>query len=150
MRCIIVLPLALVLGGCFSYSRVGFADAPQGGRVALDLTTRGAADQEERLGVGVETIEGRLVRQSGDSIELAVTRTRGRQGGWTQWSGERVVLAETAIATLRERKLSISKTALAGVATAAMVALTASTDLFGGGGGRGEGGPHGPPPVGGQ
>ncbi len=126
--------MVLLLGGCFSYSSVGLDAVPQGARVSADLTTRGAADNELRLGNDVMLVEGTLARRTADSLVLNVARTRNRSGSWVSWSGEEVSLAESAVATLRERKFSIVRTAIATAGVAAVIVVSLTTELLGGGG----------------
>ncbi len=131
MRRFTILPLALVLGGCYSYSSVNVDAVPQGSRVSADLTTRGAADNETRLGDDVMLVEGTLAGVRGDSILMDVTRTRNRGGSWVHWNGERVAIAQDAVATFRQRKFSIGRTALATAGVAAVIVTTLGTDLLG-------------------
>ena len=150
MRLIILVPFTLLLGGCFSYTTVQLDAVPQGARVSADLTTRGAADNEARLGNDVMLVEGTLARRSVDSLVLNVARTRTRGGSWVSWSGEEVSLGEGAVATLRERKFSIVRTAIATAGVAAAIVVSLTTDLVGGGDEGASTDPKGRPNPGGQ
>lgn len=138
MRRIAIIPLYLALGGCYAYSAVGMNAVPQGARVSADLTTRGAADYEGQLGDGVMVVEGTLASLGPDSLALDVVRTRNRSGSWVTWSGERVTIPQDAVATLRERKFSIARTAIATAAFAAAIVVGLATDLVGSGDGGGD------------
>lgn len=144
MRRVALIPLWLLSSGCFSYTRVGIDAVPQGARVSADLTTRGAADYEARLGNDVLLVEGTLADFRADSVVLHVERTRSRDGTWIRWSGERVAIEQEAVATLRQRKFSIVRTAIATAGIVAAIVVSLTSDLVGGGDGRGD--PPGPRP----
>ena len=134
MRSIVVLPLMLLLfGGCYSYSTIGFDAVPRGARVSADLTTRGAVANEERLGGDIVIVEGTLESVGPDSVVLNVARTRNRGGSWAHWGGERVAIAQDAVATFRQRKFSVARTAIATAGVAAAIVATLGTDLVGSG-----------------
>lgn len=150
MKPTVVLPFALLLGGCYSYAPADPARLPANAQVAATLTTRGSAAYEARLGPDIDYVEGRFVAMRGDSVELALTRTRDRRSTWVDWTGEHVVLAPELVTGFRQRSLSRTRTALLAGGLVAAVATGAAAGLNGfsdGGSTRDPGGP-GPKPGG--
>jgi hypothetical protein len=147
VRRAIVALWALSSVACYSYAPVHTARVAPGTRVAIDLTVRGQADYERKLGSGVERIEGVLATQTPDSAQVQVRRTRSRNGAWTYWDGEAVDLSTDVFAKFQERKLSLTRTAMAAgsVALVAVEMLTGS--LIGIGGHDRDPNPRPLPPV---
>jgi hypothetical protein len=131
MRHLLTLAAALPLAACYTYAPVDFRSVPQGARVGLDLTMRGAAANEARFGPDIIYLEGQAVSFGSDSLTVMVARTRSRRGMWSEWSGERVAVDHGSVAILRQRRFSKLRTALAAAAVIGAVAVTAATDLIG-------------------
>ena len=128
----LTIALAVLSNACYSYTSRGTAiELPANAKVAGDLTSRAMADREILIGANVERVEGTLVRATGDSVELRLRRTLGRQGAWTTWSGEAVTFGKNDFATFGERRLSRTRTAVAVGGMLAAVILALTTDFYG-------------------
>ncbi|HXS23090.1 MAG TPA: hypothetical protein VN719_02590 [Gemmatimonadales bacterium] len=129
MRSLFSLPLALI-AGCYSYQSVGQVDtaSPEPGkRVELRLTDEGGRALVSQLGPDAQTVDADVVGSDTSAIMLAVWHVEDTHNRQTQWRGERVVIPRGAIATLRERKLSVAGTGVLGglIAGGALVAYEA-------------------------
>lgn len=135
--------------GCYSYLPVQSAPPPVQQKLAVTLSDRGRTLLGERLGSGVDQVEGVLVSSDATGIVMDVSGIKDVRGGSSVWSGERVSIPADAILGYRPRKLSKMKSLLlAGAVVATLVALTfgLSLDLFGE---DGDGDGTVPPPGGG-
>ena len=138
---------ALSSAACYSYAPVVPARLEPGTRVAIDLTIRGQADYESKLGTGVDRVEGVLAKYTPDSAEVNVERTRARNGAWTYWGGEAVVLPVSAFAEIEERRLSVPRTSIAVASLAAVAVEVLTGSLIGVGGHDRDPNPRPLPPV---
>ncbi|MGH7679958.1 MAG: hypothetical protein ACRENU_15935 [Gemmatimonadaceae bacterium] len=138
---------ALSSVACYSYVPVGGARLAPGRRVAIDLTVRGQADYESKLGSGVDRVEGVLANYTPDSAQVQVERTRTRNGAWTYWEGEAVVLPVSTFAKIGERRLSIPRTSIAVASVAAVAVEMLTGSLIGIGGHDRDPNPRPIPPV---
>lgn len=146
-RCTVAALCVVLSSACYSYSAVSPTAVAPGTRIAADLTVRGSLDNEALLGADIDRVEGLLTSQTTDSTELQVIRTRSRQGSWSYWNGERLVLPFTAVASVRQRHFSVGRTSIAvGVAALAIVELLTGS-LLGFGGDIGSSDPRPIPPV---
>ncbi len=150
MRRLLVLLGVLPTLACYSYVTASPEVVPAGTRVSASLTTRGSAENEVRLGADATRIEGRLIRRTNDSLELAVERIRSRSGTVYRWNGEPLSIDQDFVASFRERKFSRTKTALVAIGVAALAYVATSTDLVGFARDNDPSNPEGPPPVGGS
>jgi hypothetical protein len=120
--------------GCYVYGPPPSGQPVPGARYALAITDQGRVGLADRLGPGVETIEGTLVEQNGNGYLVSVTRIKSISGGTSHWAGERVVVPATHVAVVRERRFSRTRTLIAsGAALAAVGAFIATRGLFGSG-----------------
>jgi hypothetical protein len=127
---------------CYVYGPPPRGQPVSGARYALAITDQGRVGLADRLGPGVELIEGTIVSQDSDAYLVSVTRIKSIGRGSAHWAGERVTVPAGHVAMLRERRLSARRTMLAsGVALAAVGAFIATRGLFGSGPNRQE-----PPP----
>ena len=120
--------------GCFSYLPVQSAPPAVAERVAVVLNDRGRADLAERLGAGVDRVEGTVLERTEGAVVLAVSGLKDIRGGASQWSGETVAIPNSAILGYRPRQLSKGKTALLVGATVFVIGALAfgvSLDVFG-------------------
>ena len=147
VRRAIVVVGAFTTLGCYSYASASGAQTAPGTRVAMDLTVRGQADYESKLGAGIERIEGVLEERTPDSAQVKVERTRSRSGGWTYWGGEVVHLPMAALSAFQERKFSTSRTAMAAAGIVAVAAKMVTAGLLGFGGHDRDPNPRPMPPV---
>jgi hypothetical protein len=131
-----------VLAGCYTYA------VPQGAlrggtRIRVGLTDAGSDALAGYLGRGVESVEGTYLPDSDSAaVVVAVTTTTRGNGVESYWSGERVSIPRTAVASIRERRLSRSRTGLTAAAVVAGVVGLGSAF----GSAISGGGPHGNPP----
>jgi hypothetical protein len=133
-----------ILAGCYTYA------VPQGAlrggtRIRVGLTDAGSGALASYLGPGVESVEGTYLPDSDStSVIVAVATTTRGNGVQSYWTGERVSIPRTVVASIRERRLSVSRTSLttAGVLAAAVALGTAFSGANGG-----SGTPVKPPPT---
>lgn len=85
---------------------------PQGTDLTLVLTDAGARDLAAVVGPKVTGIQGRYLKQSGDSLYLGISAITQQGGNEQYWEGERVGVPRLSIATIRERQLSVGKSVL--------------------------------------
>jgi hypothetical protein len=84
------------------------------------------------VGPEVARIEGTLVHATDGEYVVRVSEVLDLSGLRTRWNGEVVELAPDCVKTVRERRLSKSRTVLlASSMTAAVVAFVATRGLFG-------------------
>lgn len=134
------------VAGCYEYAPTRAEGAAPGAEVRLTLTDAGSVDLASQLGPRVEAVDGLLERAAGaagDTIVLRARRTVQRNGREADWQGERIVVPARAVASVRERRLSRSRTALAAVA---VVGGAIGAVILGRKGGYGGGSPPGSPP----
>lgn len=129
-------------GGCYSYTPVALGAARPGTRLRAELTAVGSDSLARTMGPGITAVEGALLSASPQALTLALRAVR-QQGQADQiWRGERVSVPTTAIAQVRERRLSRLRTGmvavgavLAGVGLRAVISQGGNADRFPGGGG---------------
>lgn len=120
---------AACLAGCYTYTPVGEV-APEVGRTfAFDLTDQGRAALSTRVGPGTDKIEGDLVDLTDTTYRVRVVRTVDIRGTAVKWSGEEFWFGREYVGTVRERRKSPTRTAIAiGVLGAGVVAaITVAT-----------------------
>ena len=147
MRRSILTLCALSSAACYSYAPAVATRLEPGTRVAIDLTIRAQADYESKLGAGVQRVEGVLANYTPDSAEVKIERIRARNGGWTYWGGEAVVLPVSAFAEIEERRLSVPRTSIAVASVAAIAVEMLTGGLLGIGGHDRDPNPRPLPPV---
>lgn len=137
--------LVLTVGGaaamftaCYDYSAPATPGVSPASEVRLTLTDLGSAELAAQVGPRIESVDGRVRRATADTIVLAVTRTVGRDGREAEWRGELVAVSTRQVATLRERRLSPVRTAVAvaagvGVVVAALLVGKNSSEASTGG-----------------
>lgn len=132
-RALVLSPfVAMTLTGCYGYRRVDGTSAPVGAQVSAEITDRGRVALADSLGQSPGSVEGRLVSADDSSITLAVSGVRALRGGErTPWTGERVTLRRSSFDQLRERRLAVGQSALAGAVAATLVALALTLGITG-------------------
>ncbi len=145
MKRILVCLVPLVLGACYTYTRVPANTIAAGVRTNVSLTSQGSVQLEPALGSNVEELQGTLTRTTPDSLEMYVTSVKRRGNSWALVSTP-VVLASNGHAEVRTRRFSASKSAIAALGIIGVVWLGISTDLFGFGQDRDSTDPPPPPP----
>ena len=138
----IVASLLLVLSACYNYAPLTTPGPQPGTRIAAELTDSGAATLASYLGPNVSTVDGQLMRLTGQELLISVVSVRHRNGVEDYWKGESVTLTRGDIATLHERKLAVGRSVFlvaGGVGSA--VALLRAFGVIGSGASSG-GQPH--------
>jgi hypothetical protein len=125
-----VTVLACLVAGCYSYRPVGQVDTASpdpGKRVELQLTDQGGRTMVSQLGPDAQTVDADMIRSDSSTITVAVWQVEDSHHAQTQWRGEQVVVPRDAIASLRERRLSVAGTGVLGglIAGGALVAYEA-------------------------
>ncbi|HYK83671.1 MAG TPA: hypothetical protein VEU55_11060 [Gemmatimonadales bacterium] len=132
-----------LVAGCYNYFPVTTVDPQPGTHVSAQLTDSGSAALTSYLGANVGAVDGRLVTLGDTAVAISVITVRNRNGIEHYWKGEVVTLPRGDVATLRERKLALGRSAflvLAGVGGS--VALLEAFGVFN----TGSAGVSNPPP----
>ncbi len=133
----------LALVGCYRYSSLDEPAPEAGARLEVQLTDSGSAALAAAVGPRVTQIHGDLAGRRADALELSVVGVRFYDGQENYWKGERVIVPRSAIATVRQRRLSMPRTVLV---AGAIVFAAASVGTATGALGDGSGGGGRPPP----
>jgi len=127
---------APLLGACYVYQPVLTPEPQPGARFAFDLNDQGREALVASVGPAAARVEGALVSDVGGEYVIRVSDVLGLQGTRTRWRGEAVSFRQEYVKRVRERRLSRGRTVFTVAAVlGAVVALVASTDLIGFGGG---------------
>ncbi len=107
------IALLLFQVGCHSYLPMR-TDLPvsTGGAVGIILNDQGRFRTGQRLGVGIDRVEGVVLAQNDSVIKLGVSGTRTLQGTRTTWTGEEVEIPRIGIAGFQERQFSRRRTSV--------------------------------------
>lgn len=133
--------------GCYGYSRTTPSQLTPGSRVAVEVTPRLAAENEQKYGAVIDRLEGVLVDTDADTATLRVTRARTLGGPWAYWARETVTIPVSASTYWGRRSFSGTKTAIATSAIAAIAFSVWKSGLIGGGDGGSDNEPRPIPPV---
>jgi hypothetical protein len=118
--------------------------------VAAEINDRGRVALADSLGSSPGLVEGRLLSADDSTITLAVSGVRPLRGERVPWTNERITLRRTSFDALRQRQLSVARSAAVGAGVVGgIVAFIVTLDLLGsgsggesdrvpGGGGKGE------------
>lgn len=129
---------AILLCGCYVPAPVGSAAPDIGSRVQVQLTDAGSVALANSIGRGVTGLDGTIVQRTDSNLTLSVKHTDLASGDQQPWSGENVALPTSAIASVRQKKLSVWRSgALASALLGAALAIkfggpgssTGSTDV---------------------
>lgn len=146
MRGLALSAVTSVNGACYSYvARASTAPQP-GEKLALTVTDQGRVNLGDRLGAGVERVDGTLVGIEGDQYVMSVSEVRTINHQTSHWSGERVNVGKSDVAILQERQFSRGRTAAAIGGAAVVLGVLAGTNVFNNIGGIFGGGPNPEPP----
>jgi hypothetical protein len=125
--------------GCYRYVPVSGVTPVPGERYAFEITDAGRVGLADRLGPGVMTVEGTLVRRTEDGYVVSVAGIDLIGGTSSHWTGEQVPVNAGYVARLQRRQFSPGRTAVAvGAAALAIGAFIVTRGLGG----------TGSPPVG--
>jgi hypothetical protein len=137
---------ASLLSGCYSYLPVPSAVARPGAEVRVLLTDAGSVAMAPLIGPRAITLDGVIDRTGGDSVVLRMRRVTNMGGEESAWAGERLAIPASTIASVRQKQLSGTRSALAAAVGAGV--LTAVILASGSGGGGEPPVVVGPPPTG--
>lgn len=122
----------LTTSACYSYVPVAGSPVP-GQDVALVITDRGRVALNERVGPQIDELRGILAGKTDSSYTLTMTEAVTLRRASTKWTGESVLVSSTFVSSVREKRLSRSRSWLAaGGATAAVVAFIATRSILDG------------------
>jgi hypothetical protein len=143
MRVLMSVLGAVLLTGCYTYRPLATTSPEPGVSVRAQLTDDGSIDLARYIGPNVAAVGGRVVGSDTGQLTLSVASVQYRTGIEQYWSGEMVRLPRTEIATMQEKRLSTTRTALfAGGLLAGVVGLFVTLSE---GSAEGQSG-RGPPP----
>jgi hypothetical protein len=123
----------LGLAACYTLQPVPADAVPRliGWPIALDITDAGRVAMGGSMGPEIRQIEGRLIRNDGEELEIAVSGVHYLRGGEQGWSGERVRVRKEHVAGVHERQLSKGRTVVASATGALLVGVLATQVLEG-------------------
>jgi hypothetical protein len=121
-----------VLAGCYGYYQPVNPDLT-GHQLQLSLTDSGAVVLAPQVGVGIESVDGKLVTDSAARYVVSVSGIRRRDGLESDWRGERLYIPHALVSSITERRFSRARTSL--FVTATTIAMVAVKHAFGGAGG---------------
>jgi hypothetical protein len=126
--------LVLITTGCYTVLPITSSPPPAGTDLVLTLTDQGSSAMAAVIGPKSSGISGKYLGESSDSLYLGVSAVSQQDGNEQFWKGERVGVPRSAIATMRERKISMAKSALvAGAVVAALIGVSAAVSNGGAG-----------------
>lgn len=130
LRAAALLLAAACQTGCYTYSPPG-AVAPEPAQTfSFALTDHGRAALADRVGAGTDYLEGVLLAVTESTYTVSVRRVADIRRRVVRWNGEVVSFRRDYVGTVRARRLSRGRTALAlGGTTAALVGLVATRGL---------------------
>ena len=125
---------AFLLGintACYSYAPLASAPVP-GSTVSFELTDAGRVGLGQKVGSGVEQIEGVVEGQNDSAYVMRMQNVTYINGQSNQWSNERLEIGKQYVTNVKERRFSKSRTALvAAGAVVGILAFIASRSLLG-------------------
>jgi hypothetical protein len=141
MRASLAVVTAVAVMGCYQYIPLEGAPPPHDEVVRATLTDAGSVELAPQVGPRIAAVEGFIsgpvngAADTATALTFSVRRTLTRSGEERDWTGERLSIPRSAIATFQLRRLSRSRSFALGALLTAVVALGARTlgDLGGGG-----------------
>lgn len=127
---------SLLLCGCYVTVPVNTPSPALGSNVVVQLTDDGSHSLAQYLGRHVTGVDGKLVSTSDSSLSLSVSQVSLSDGDDQFWKGEQVALPRNAIATIKQKKLSVWRSSLLAGALLAAVATAGTISSSGAGGAR--------------
>lgn len=123
---------ALASTGCYTYSALVPDRPAPGTQLEITLNDRGRVSLEGSIGPEIWQLQGRVTSVEDSGMTISISRVITIEKQITHWAGETVNVRTDYIRSLRERRFSTSRTvALAGTATAGVVAFLATRSLLG-------------------
>jgi hypothetical protein len=144
---VVAVATATVLSACYDYLPPASGAVTPGAEVQATLTDAGSVQVASEVGPRVASITGRVERAGTDTLVLRVSSTGLMNGGDNGWNGERVAIPTSAIASVRQKELSPTRTAIAAVVAVGAIVF-AIAKLHGGSSDAPPPVVLGPPPVG--
>lgn len=130
---LLVPALLLPTAGCYQHVPIDRPVPSPRTRVAVQLTDRGSLDLAPRIGNMIDRVEGSVIEAGDSTVVLAMSAAIDRRGITTSWTGETVEFRRDHIASLRERKLSRTRSWLVAGGILALAAIAAGfSGAFGG------------------
>ena len=143
---VLVVGLAVMAStGCYSYSAVPMTEPLVEQNAEFRISDAGRVQLARALGPGVETVEGRIVRQDANGWTVKVYRIANIRDEVSTWSGEEVDIPASAVELLQRRNLDKQRSVVALAAVAGGVTFFVLTRSIFGGGTSVEGGGTGNP-----
>lgn len=105
-----------LLTGCYTHTVLAPDAVPAGTRVEMLLTDRGGVELADSVGGTAERLTGRVQSLGPERMVVALNRVSMRRGQTVIWNGEPVGIPRSAVASVRERRLSWWRTTLLGAA----------------------------------
>jgi hypothetical protein len=126
------LTVFLVMG-CYTLQPIS-GTAPQlGTAIAFDINDAGRLALGGSMGPDISQIEGRLVSNDASEYVIGVSAIRLLRGGEQVWHGETVHIKSEYVSSRYERRLSKSRTLVAGAVGVGAIAFIVSRSLLGAG-----------------
>lgn len=149
MRWTIGIIALLPLSGCYTYAPVGYDRLQPPANVTIELTSNGAVKYEPLLGAKVEGVEGSVMSLNPDSMQLGIRKVSYRGGQSQAWSGEVLGFQKGMFDNIRQRRISVVRSAALAAGIGTVFALIAQANIFGFGGNSEEPTPNPRPNPGG-
>jgi hypothetical protein len=116
-------PLLLAcLTSCYTYASASVVPR-LGDHVQLFLNDRGRAELRNAVGANTRSLTGRVTAAADSGVTLAVQESQSVTGVLSEWNGEGVRVPLVLLDSTRSQHFSVTRTALAAGAGAAVVAL---------------------------
>lgn len=118
---------AACLAGCYTYIPLAATRPEPGQTFAFELTDQGRAALAAGVGSATDRVEGELVSVTDTAYSVSVARVVDLRGKVHPWGGETVSLRREYVGSVRERRLSRTRTGFTvGIVTSSIVALVAT------------------------
>lgn len=139
VRRLLVAVLAAFSLGCYVGTPLAAPRPQVGTRVQLTLTDAGTVTMASQLGPARVELMGDVAAVSDSGLVLALRTVTNHRGVDEIWAGEQVSIPQSAIATMRQRTVSVKRSvllAIVGVAAAMAIGLAIASGGTGSDGGR--------------
>ena len=113
--------LSMASAGCYSLVPSQTSNVIPGREIGLEINDLGRINLTPSIGGDVSMLAGTLVQHTDSAYTLKVSELTFLNGKTSQWSGEPVVVKDSFVRTLFERKFSSGRTAAAVIASAGVV-----------------------------
>ena len=126
--------LSLLLTGCSTLRPVRGAVPEVGTKVAFDVNDAGRVALGGSMGPEISQVEGQLIEKDSTGYLISVSSVRLLRGGEQVWSGEQVRLKSEYLGPAYQRRFSLGRSLVLGVATVGgFGAFLATRSLLGSG-----------------